>query len=196
MFPPLLCSYLTQAGVLSPFLRHRSINLFLLAYQRIWIETEEYSFEEKLVQDLAVSTCVVHQFPPPALESWASPPQHLLPVLVSLLKSAWKHPPPPHVPLALSLSHPQSKHDIITDVRASWCILTTALHPTFSKGASYHDASTYWNFWKFWCLEFSKIITIMFWVCIEGKNCSMLLLSLHLHRRASKILDFVAHDNL
>uniref|UniRef100_A0A671WZV5 Ryanodine receptor 3 n=1 Tax=Sparus aurata TaxID=8175 RepID=A0A671WZV5_SPAAU len=36
--------------------RHRSINLFLLAYQRIWIETEEYSFEEKLVQDLAVST--------------------------------------------------------------------------------------------------------------------------------------------
>uniref|UniRef100_A0A665VNR0 Ryanodine receptor 3 n=1 Tax=Echeneis naucrates TaxID=173247 RepID=A0A665VNR0_ECHNA len=34
--------------------RHRSINLFLLAYQRIWIETEEYSFEEKLVQDLAL----------------------------------------------------------------------------------------------------------------------------------------------
>ncbi|XP_039993328.1 ryanodine receptor 3-like [Xiphias gladius] len=33
--------------------RHRSINLFLLAYQRIWIETEEYSFEEELVQDLA-----------------------------------------------------------------------------------------------------------------------------------------------
>ncbi|XP_058472306.1 ryanodine receptor 3-like isoform X5 [Solea solea] len=33
--------------------RHRSINLFLLAYQRIWIETEEYSFEEKIVQDLA-----------------------------------------------------------------------------------------------------------------------------------------------
>uniref|UniRef100_A0A4W5NRM4 Ryanodine receptor 3 n=1 Tax=Hucho hucho TaxID=62062 RepID=A0A4W5NRM4_9TELE len=36
--------------------RHRSINLFLLGYQRIWIETETYSFEEKLVQDLAVST--------------------------------------------------------------------------------------------------------------------------------------------
>ncbi|XP_059908188.1 ryanodine receptor 3-like isoform X1 [Gadus macrocephalus] len=33
--------------------RHRSINLFLQAYQRIWIETEEYSFEERLVQDLA-----------------------------------------------------------------------------------------------------------------------------------------------
>uniref|UniRef100_A0A8L0DVD0 Ryanodine receptor 3 n=1 Tax=Oncorhynchus mykiss TaxID=8022 RepID=A0A8L0DVD0_ONCMY len=32
--------------------RHRSINLFLLGYQRIWIETETYSFEEKLVQDL------------------------------------------------------------------------------------------------------------------------------------------------
>ncbi|XP_047677282.1 ryanodine receptor 3 isoform X4 [Tachysurus fulvidraco] len=33
--------------------RHRSINLFLTGYQRIWIETETYSFEEKLVQDLA-----------------------------------------------------------------------------------------------------------------------------------------------
>ncbi|GAB5572618.1 ryanodine receptor 3 [Prionailurus iriomotensis] len=32
---------------------HRSINLFLHGYQRFWIETEEYSFEEKLVQDLA-----------------------------------------------------------------------------------------------------------------------------------------------
>ncbi|XP_061668950.1 ryanodine receptor 3 [Syngnathoides biaculeatus] len=36
--------------------RHRAINLFIPAYQRIWIEAEEYSFEEKLVQDLAVST--------------------------------------------------------------------------------------------------------------------------------------------
>ncbi|KAG9336517.1 hypothetical protein JZ751_002864 [Albula glossodonta] len=36
--------------------RHRSINLFLMGYQRIWIETETYSFEERLVQDLAVST--------------------------------------------------------------------------------------------------------------------------------------------
>uniref|UniRef100_A0A8C4VI92 Ryanodine receptor 3 n=1 Tax=Falco tinnunculus TaxID=100819 RepID=A0A8C4VI92_FALTI len=34
--------------------RHRSINLFLHGYQNYWIETEEYSFEEKLVQDLAV----------------------------------------------------------------------------------------------------------------------------------------------
>uniref|UniRef100_A0A672SAJ0 Ryanodine receptor 3 n=1 Tax=Sinocyclocheilus grahami TaxID=75366 RepID=A0A672SAJ0_SINGR len=34
--------------------RHRSVNLFLSGYQRLWIETEEYSFEEKLVQDLAV----------------------------------------------------------------------------------------------------------------------------------------------
>ncbi|XP_043930092.1 ryanodine receptor 3 [Protopterus annectens] len=33
--------------------RHRSINLFLQGYQRFWIETEEYSFEEKIVQDLA-----------------------------------------------------------------------------------------------------------------------------------------------
>ncbi|KAM6461143.1 ryanodine receptor 3 [Liasis olivaceus] len=33
--------------------RHRSINLFLHGYQKYWIESEEYSFEEKLVQDLA-----------------------------------------------------------------------------------------------------------------------------------------------
>uniref|UniRef100_A0A673ZQH0 Ryanodine receptor 3 n=1 Tax=Salmo trutta TaxID=8032 RepID=A0A673ZQH0_SALTR len=34
--------------------RHRSINLFVLGYVRLWIETEEYSFEERLVQDLAI----------------------------------------------------------------------------------------------------------------------------------------------
>lgn len=39
-----------------PLPRHRAINLFIPAYQRLWIEAEEYSFEEKLVQDLAVST--------------------------------------------------------------------------------------------------------------------------------------------
>lgn len=39
-----------------PFPRHRAINFFIPAYQRLWIEAEEYSFEEKLVQDLAVST--------------------------------------------------------------------------------------------------------------------------------------------
>ncbi|KAM6965090.1 ryanodine receptor 3 [Aplochiton taeniatus] len=33
--------------------RHRSINLFMPGYQRLWIETEENLFEEKLVQDLA-----------------------------------------------------------------------------------------------------------------------------------------------
>ncbi|XP_046877714.1 ryanodine receptor 3 isoform X6 [Hypomesus transpacificus] len=33
--------------------RHRSINLFMTGYQRLWIETEEYFFEEKLVQDMA-----------------------------------------------------------------------------------------------------------------------------------------------
>ncbi|MEQ2262380.1 hypothetical protein XENORESO_009240, partial [Xenotaenia resolanae] len=44
---------LPRLNLLLPLARHRSINLFLLAYQSIWIETEEYSFEEKLVQDLA-----------------------------------------------------------------------------------------------------------------------------------------------
>ncbi|XP_038144308.1 ryanodine receptor 3 isoform X1 [Cyprinodon tularosa] len=33
--------------------RHRAINFFIPAYERLWIEAEEYSFEEKLVQDLA-----------------------------------------------------------------------------------------------------------------------------------------------
>ncbi|KAG9481022.1 hypothetical protein GDO78_010331 [Eleutherodactylus coqui] len=33
--------------------RHRSINLFLHGYQKFWIETEENSFEEKLIEDLA-----------------------------------------------------------------------------------------------------------------------------------------------
>ncbi|XP_056401288.1 ryanodine receptor 3 isoform X2 [Hyla sarda] len=33
--------------------RHRSINLFLHGYLRFWIETEENSFEEKLIQDCA-----------------------------------------------------------------------------------------------------------------------------------------------
>lgn len=39
-----------------PLPRHRAINFFIPAYQRLWIEAVEYSFEEKLVQDLAVST--------------------------------------------------------------------------------------------------------------------------------------------
>lgn len=39
-----------------PLPRHRAINFFIPAYERLWIEAEEYSFEEKLVQDLAVST--------------------------------------------------------------------------------------------------------------------------------------------
>ncbi|MED6235551.1 Ryanodine receptor 3 [Ataeniobius toweri] len=33
--------------------RHRAINFFIPAFERLWIEAEEYSFEEKLVQDLA-----------------------------------------------------------------------------------------------------------------------------------------------
>ncbi|KAI7804180.1 putative ryanodine receptor 3-like [Triplophysa rosa] len=33
--------------------RHRSINLFLTGYLRLWIEAETYAFEEKLVQDLS-----------------------------------------------------------------------------------------------------------------------------------------------
>ncbi|MED6280063.1 hypothetical protein CHARACLAT_007033, partial [Characodon lateralis] len=39
--------------------RHRAINFFIPAFERLWIEAEEYSFEEKLVQDLAVSTGLI-----------------------------------------------------------------------------------------------------------------------------------------
>nr|XP_032804165.1 ryanodine receptor 2-like isoform X12 [Petromyzon marinus] len=35
--------------------RHRAINLFLSGYQRTWIETEEHSFEDRLIEDLALS---------------------------------------------------------------------------------------------------------------------------------------------
>ncbi|MEQ2194378.1 hypothetical protein XENOCAPTIV_028294, partial [Xenoophorus captivus] len=38
---------------------HRAINFFIPAFERLWIEAEEYSFEEKLVQDLAVSTGLI-----------------------------------------------------------------------------------------------------------------------------------------
>ncbi|KAJ8393523.1 hypothetical protein AAFF_G00059960 [Aldrovandia affinis] len=41
--------------------RHRSINLFILGYQRLWIETEAYSFEEELVQDLAKTIANVEE---------------------------------------------------------------------------------------------------------------------------------------
>lgn len=97
--PPLLCCYITQANLLSPFLRHRSINLFLLAYQRIWIETEEYSFEEKLVQDLAVSTRVI-----------LKKPQFLYEPLGRTQSSIRVFLPEPLI---------YGKHDITADVRAS-----------------------------------------------------------------------------
>ncbi|XP_040906318.1 ryanodine receptor 2 [Toxotes jaculatrix] len=35
--------------------RHRAVNLFLQGYNKSWISTEDQSFEEKLVEDLAVS---------------------------------------------------------------------------------------------------------------------------------------------
>ncbi|KAG9347301.1 hypothetical protein JZ751_004868 [Albula glossodonta] len=41
--------------------RHRSINLFILGYQKLWIETEAYSFEEELVQDLAKTLVKVEE---------------------------------------------------------------------------------------------------------------------------------------
>lgn len=35
--------------------RHRAVNLFLQAYNKSWISAEEHSFEETLVENLAVS---------------------------------------------------------------------------------------------------------------------------------------------
>lgn len=49
-------SHSSQFYYTLPLPRHRAVNLFLQSYQKSWIETEEYSFEEKLIEDLAVST--------------------------------------------------------------------------------------------------------------------------------------------
>lgn len=35
--------------------RHRAVNLFLQGYEKSWIEAEEPYFEDKLIDDLAVS---------------------------------------------------------------------------------------------------------------------------------------------
>lgn len=144
--PPLLCSYLTQANLLLPFLRHRSINLFLLAYQRIWIETEEYSFEEKLVQDLAVSTCVAPPVPccwyPCAVGSRASPLKYHFPLLVSLLKGIESVPISPctagsviHTMFLASMTSPPMSEP--ADV-FEHCVPSN-----IGKRASCRDASTY-----------------------------------------------------
>lgn len=37
------------------FHRHRATNMFLDAYKRNWLETEGYSFEDKMIDDLSVS---------------------------------------------------------------------------------------------------------------------------------------------
>ena len=37
------------------FPRHRAVNLFLQGYEKSWIEAEEHYFEDKLIEDLAVS---------------------------------------------------------------------------------------------------------------------------------------------
>lgn len=36
--------------------RHRAVNLFLQGYEKSWIEAEEHYFEDKLIEDLAVSS--------------------------------------------------------------------------------------------------------------------------------------------
>lgn len=38
-----------------PQTRHRAVNLFLQGYEKSWIEAEEHYFEDKLIEDLAVS---------------------------------------------------------------------------------------------------------------------------------------------
>lgn len=46
-----VCSFLS---------RHRVVNLFLQGYRKTWISNEDHSFEEKLVEDLAVSAKVIY----------------------------------------------------------------------------------------------------------------------------------------
>lgn len=36
--------------------RHRAVNLFIQGYEKSWIEAEEHYFEDKLIEDLAVSS--------------------------------------------------------------------------------------------------------------------------------------------
>lgn len=38
--------------------RHRVVNLFLQGYNKTWISSEDHSFEEKLVEDLAINAKV------------------------------------------------------------------------------------------------------------------------------------------
>lgn len=40
--------------------RHRVVNLFLQGYNKTWISSEDHSFEEKLVEDLAINAKVSH----------------------------------------------------------------------------------------------------------------------------------------
>lgn len=47
------CSYANTSVCTFPS-RHRVVNLFLQGYNKTWISTEDHSFEEKLVEDLAV----------------------------------------------------------------------------------------------------------------------------------------------
>uniref|UniRef100_A0A8K9UIP4 Ryanodine receptor 2 n=1 Tax=Oncorhynchus mykiss TaxID=8022 RepID=A0A8K9UIP4_ONCMY len=44
--------------------RHRAVNLFLQGYEKSWIETEEHYFEDKLIEDLAVSVPPLIKEPP------------------------------------------------------------------------------------------------------------------------------------
>uniref|UniRef100_A0A8K9V6N9 Ryanodine receptor 2 n=1 Tax=Oncorhynchus mykiss TaxID=8022 RepID=A0A8K9V6N9_ONCMY len=45
--------------------RHRAVNLFLQGYEKSWIETEEHYFEDKLIEDLAVSVPPLIREEPP-----------------------------------------------------------------------------------------------------------------------------------
>lgn len=150
-FPPPLCSYLTRANLLSPFLRHRSINLFLLAYQRIWIETEEYSFEEKLVQDLAVSTCVC--VPQCLLMCWARS--------LHFYTGAITKNTPSYHRIALSHSYTVLQPDL--HCWRAWHQRWCQSQPLYSdhrvpsdigKKRSRLDASSYQrHFWKMWSVS-------------------------------------------
>lgn len=51
-----ICLTLDESKTLVIFsTRHRATNMFLDAYKRNWLETEGYSFEDKMIDDLSVS---------------------------------------------------------------------------------------------------------------------------------------------
>lgn len=56
MLSVVYCAFLICCYSVLQQTRHRAVNLFLQGYEKSWIEAEEHYFEDKLIEDLAVSS--------------------------------------------------------------------------------------------------------------------------------------------